>query len=77
MTDHTEYQEEVLNKFYDNGSWTFPCCKSDVGYPPDVENAEDTPENLSETQVHCPYGCGYIFLENYIKDGKDKKTSLY
>lgn len=57
----TDEQEKVLNTFYTNGGWKYPCCKSEVGYSPNIENPGE-----NKTQIYCVYCRQYIFLEDYI-----------
>tara|TARA_R110001599_G_scaffold26931_9_gene94882 strand:- start:76 stop:294 length:219 start_codon:yes stop_codon:yes gene_type:complete len=43
--------------------FTCPSCKESWTPAPLIEN-----EGEDKTQIHCLYGCGYIFLEDYINE---------
>lgn len=42
-------------------TYVYPCCGVEVLGTPIIENAG---EEL--TQIRCQYGCGFIYIENYI-----------
>ena len=53
----------VLNSCIENGFFKCPSCKESWTPEPLIEN-----EGEDKTQVYCLYGCGYIFLEDYINE---------
>tara|TARA_R110001599_G_scaffold26931_8_gene94881 strand:- start:10102 stop:10302 length:201 start_codon:yes stop_codon:yes gene_type:complete len=58
-----EKQNELLNSFVKNGFFQCPSCKESWTPSPAIENKGE-----DETQIYCLYGCGYIFLEDYINE---------
>ena len=59
------YKQKTIDKVLklNNWDWICPSCYEEYSNVPLIENEEDT-ENL--TQIHCEYGCGYIFIEDHI-----------
>ena len=57
----TKKQRETVLKFADGNFFRCPSCKVEsLGIPMITNEGEDN------TQIWCPYGCGFIFLEDYI-----------
>ena len=54
MYNNALKQDEVIQSHWNNGTWRYPCCKSEVIYPAVIENPGE-----NYTQIYCPYGCGY------------------
>jgi hypothetical protein len=55
-------QNEILNNCVnDKGFFKCPSCKESWTPPPPIENVGE-----NETQIYCGYGCGFIFLEDYL-----------
>jgi hypothetical protein len=57
----TKEQLRILNLTYKGGLHTCPSCKVSYFAFKDIENKGE-----NKTQIYCNYGCGYIFLEDYI-----------
>lgn len=69
MANKDTYKEEVINSVIklNDGDWIYPCCNSETLDVPSIENENDKD---TITQIFCPYGCGYIFVEHYIDNLK-------
>ena len=55
MKTKTQIQNSIVESHWNNGTWKFPCCGSEICSPPSVENKGE-----DYTQIYCPYGCGYV-----------------
>ena len=75
MANKDNYKEEVINSVINlnDGTWIYPCCNSETLDVPNIEN-EDDEDTI--TQIYCPYGCGYTFVEHYIENLK-QYLSIY
>jgi len=57
----TKKQRETVLKFADGNFFRCPSCQANsFGIPMITNEGEDN------TQILCKYGCGFIFLEDYI-----------
>ena len=64
----TEAQIALFNRCIEYRMFISPCCGVETLSHPDLTNpGEDT------TQIYCGYGCGYIFLDDYIHDIDNKE----
>jgi hypothetical protein len=58
-------EQDALSQCVKDGLYQCPSCKSQTIRQPSITNEEDEDD---KTQVYCPYGCGYIYLEDYINN---------
>ena len=63
----SERQEEVVDSFMTGIIFTCPSCGEGVVGFPMVENPGE-----DNTQIYCDYGCGYIFLEEFLNKKQNR-----
>ena len=71
MKTYKEQKATLKRCIQEDGLFRFPCCQVEIVSmnAPVIENPNnEEPYAEDKTQIMCQYGCGYIFIEDYLHE---------